>query len=113
MTGREAADEQEHDEARRRRREEIQTQEGQEEHFENSFLATQMVADSQLRYSQRETQLALETHLSALSQLSKTPSVELSSEDNSSSTENLAQSQEPRRSGRVKRLTCDACDAAS
>jgi hypothetical protein len=111
MTGREAAEEQERDKARRRRRE---AQEAQEEHDENSFWATQMVAETQLYHSQRETQLVPETQLSALSQLSKTPSVELSfNEDDSGSgpgpsfTESSAESDspnhEPRRSGRVKR----------
>jgi hypothetical protein len=40
-----------------------------------------MVAETQLRHSQRETQLVPETQLSALSQLSKTPSVKLSSSE--------------------------------
>jgi hypothetical protein len=112
MTGREAAEEEERNKARQHRRAAIQAQ---TEHNENSYWATQMVAETQLRHSQRETQLVLETQLSALSQLSKTPSVELSSEDNSSSssTESLADNQEPRRSGRVKRPTRDAASQAS
>jgi hypothetical protein len=71
-----------------------------------------MVAGTQLRYSQRETQLVLETQLSALSQLSKTPSVELSFDEDSSGssstkslTENDDPNHEPRRSGRVMRLS--------
>jgi hypothetical protein len=84
ITGREAAEEQERDEARRRRRAAIQAQDAQDKHDENSFWATQMVAETQLRHSQHETQLVLETQLSALSQLSKTPSVELSSDEDSS-----------------------------
>jgi hypothetical protein len=44
-----------------------------------------------------------------LSQLSKTPSVDLSSEDRSrtNSPESLAGNQEPRRSGYIKQLTCN------
>jgi hypothetical protein len=80
MTGREAAEEQERDEAQQRRRAGIQAQ---ADHDENSYWAIKMVADIKLRHSQREsqTQLVPETQLSALSQLSKTPSVELSSSD--------------------------------
>jgi hypothetical protein len=61
-----------------------------------------MGAETQLRYSQRETQretqLVPETQLSALSQLSKTPSVELSSNEDRSascSRKNLADSDDP------------------
>jgi hypothetical protein len=117
MTSREAAEEQERDEARQRRR---AAQEAQEEHDENSFWATQMVAETQLRYSQRETQLVPETQLSALSQLSKTPSVELSFDEDSSgssstesSTENDEPDHEPRRSGRVKRPSRDKASQLS
>jgi hypothetical protein len=73
-----------------------------------------MVAKTQLRHGQRKSQLVpaiqLEIQLSALSQLSKTPSVDLSSKDNSrtSTPESLADNQEPRRSRRIKRLTRDA-----
>src|SRR5271154_3283607 len=72
MTGREATEQEERDKARQRRRAAVQAQEG---HDENSFWATQMVAETQLRHSQRETQLVPDTQLPALSQLSKTPSV--------------------------------------
>lgn len=58
-----------------------------------------MVADIQARHSQSETQLIPETQLSALSQLSRTLSVELSSLEDSLSES----ADEPRRSGRVKR----------
>jgi len=75
------------------------------------------VAETQQRYSQRGTQLVPETQLSALSQLSKTPSIELSPCEDSpgssftkSSTNNDA---EPRRSGRVKRPTRDAASQLS
>jgi hypothetical protein len=44
-----------------------------------------MVAETQFHHSQRETQLVPETQLSALSQLSKPPSVELSSSKDSDS----------------------------
>jgi hypothetical protein len=46
--------------------------EAQDEHNENSFWATQMVANSQLCHSQCKTLLV---QLSALTQLSKTPSI--------------------------------------
>jgi hypothetical protein len=107
MTGREAAEQEEQDKARQCRR-------AQNEHDENSFWATQMVAETQLRHSQRETQL------SALSQLSKTPSVKLSSSEDSdsdssteSSTDNDDPNHEPCRLGRAKRPTCDAASQAS
>jgi len=61
-----------------------------------------------------------ETQLLALSQLSKTPSVELSSHKDSpgsssteSSTESGDPNQEPRRSGRVKRPTRDKASQMS
>jgi hypothetical protein len=79
-----------------------------------------MVAETQLRHSQRKTQLVPETQLSALSQLSKTPSVELSSSEDSdsdssakSSTDNDDPNHEPRRSSRVKRPTREAASQAS
>jgi hypothetical protein len=85
-----------------------------------------MVAKTQLRYSQRETQIVPKTQLSALSQLSKTPSVELSSSEDGdgdsnssrrsstkSSTDNDNPNHEPRRSGRVKRPTRNAASQAS
>jgi hypothetical protein len=123
MTGREAAEQQERDQARARRR-------AQQQHDENEMWAVQMRLETQLRYSQRDgqsqsqstTQLVPETQLSALSQLSKTPSVELSfDEDNSrsspteSSTENKNDhpNQEPRRSGRVKRPSRDKASQLS
>jgi hypothetical protein len=49
----------------------------------------------------------------ALSQLSKTPSVEISSSEDSSSDDNSDINLEPRRSGRVKRLIRDAASQAS
>ena len=117
MTGHEAAEVQGQDEARRRRR---AAQEAQEEHIKNSFWATQIVAKTQLRNSQRETQLVPETQLSALSQLSKTPSVELSFDEDSSrssstesSTENDEPDHEPRRSRRVKRPSGDKASQLS
>ena len=69
-----------------------------------------MVAETQLRHSQRETQLVLETQLSTLSQFSKTPSVELSL---SLLSEDSSDNPEPRRSGRVKRPTRDAASQVS
>jgi hypothetical protein len=81
-----------------------------------------MVAETQLCYSQRETQLVPKTQLSALSQLPKTPNVELSSSEDSdssrrsstkSSTNNDNPNQEPRRSGCAKRPTRDAASQAS
>jgi hypothetical protein len=70
-----------------------------------------MVAETQLRHSQRETQFVLEMQLLALSQLSETPSVELSS--SSSSSEDKSDNPEPPRSGHVKRPTGDAESQAS
>jgi hypothetical protein len=103
MTGREAAEEQEQDEARQRRRAAI---EAQDEHDENSFWATQMVANSQ-----RETSLV---QLSALTQLSKTPSIQISSdEDISDDNDSSDINPEPRQSRRVKRPTRDAASQAS
>jgi len=64
MTGREAAEQEERDKARRRRRAAVQAQ---DEHDENYFWSSQMVTETQLRHSQRETQPVLETQLSALS----------------------------------------------
>jgi len=52
------------------------------------------------------------TQLSALSQLSKTPSINLSSLDSSEDSSNN-DNPEPRRSGRVKRPTCNAKSQAS
>jgi hypothetical protein len=70
-----------------------------------------MIAEVQLRYSQREseTQLVPKTQLSALSHLSKTLSVEMSLDEDSSNNSNP----EPRRLGRVKRPTHDAASQAS
>jgi hypothetical protein len=48
MTGREAAEQQERDEAQERRR-------TQQHHDENEMWAAQMVAETQLRHSQRES----------------------------------------------------------
>jgi hypothetical protein len=121
MTGQEAAEEEEQDKAQQRQR---AVQQAQTEHEENRFWAAQMVAKTQLRHSQHKsqckTQLVPETQLSALSQLSKTPSVELSFDEDSSAssstkslTDNNDPKNEPRRSGRVKRLTCDAASQAS
>lgn len=56
------------------------------------------MANIQARHNQSKTQLVPETQLSALSQLSKTPSVELSSLEDSSSES----ADEPRQSGRAK-----------
>jgi hypothetical protein len=79
-----------------------------------------MVAETQLCNSQRETQLVLETQLSTLSQLSNTPSVELSFDEDSSAssstnslTENDDPNHEPRRSGRVKKPTRDKASQLS
>jgi hypothetical protein len=123
MTGREAAEEQERDEARQRRRAGIQAQ---EDHHENEFWAAQMREETLLRYSQRasqqDTQLVPETQLSALSQLSKMPSVGLSSrKDNSSSSSSSTESSndddsqtgEPRRSSQVTRPTRDKASQLS
>jgi hypothetical protein len=96
MTGREAAEEQERDEARQRRRAGIQAQ---ADHDENSYWAAKMVADIKLRHSQHESQ----TQLVPETQLSKTPSAELSSSEESSSSSDEGNDGEPRRSGRVKR----------
>jgi len=99
VTGREAAEQQERDEARQRRR-------AQQNHEENKMWATQMVVETQLRYSQREgqTQLVPDTQLETqLSELSKTPSI--SSEDESSAStdpDTDHSNPEPRRSGRVR-----------
>jgi hypothetical protein len=82
------------------------------------------LAKIQLRHSQRETQFVPETQLSALSQLSKTPSVELSSSKDSdsdssrhsstkSSTDNDDPNHEHRPSSHVKRPTRDAVSQAS
>jgi len=62
-----------------------------------------MIADSQLRYSQRET-LVPETQMSALTQLSKTPSIS-SPDDSSTDPETDNSNPEPRRSGRVRKPT--------
>jgi hypothetical protein len=111
MTGQEAA-EQERDIARQRRRAAIQAEEAYSEH---SFWATQMITETQHRYSQGETQLVPETQLSTLNYLSKTPSIDLSSEDSfrSNSPENITGNQESHRSGRVKRPTQNAASQAS
>jgi hypothetical protein len=101
MTGREAADEQERDNARGRREAAIQAQ---DKHDENSIWATQMITDSQLRYSQRETTLVPETQMSAMTQLSKTPSIS-SLDDSSTDPETDNSNPEPRRSGRVRKPT--------
>lgn len=63
ITGREAAENQERDKARQRRRAAIQAPDAKDEHDENSFWATQMVAETQLlrqHEGQCETQLVLE-----------------------------------------------------
>jgi hypothetical protein len=54
MTGREAAEEQERDTARPRRWGALVAQ---KRHDENSYWTVQMVAETQLRHSQRETEL--------------------------------------------------------
>jgi hypothetical protein len=71
-----------------------------------------MVAETQHRQSQRETQLVPdtqpETQLSSLSQLSKTPSVEIDMSSSEDSSKDSSDNPEPRRSGRIKRPTRDA-----
>jgi hypothetical protein len=107
MTGREAAEEQERDEARQRRR-------AQQNHDENEMWATQMVTETQLRFSQREsqgqTQLVVDTQPNTLlAARSKTPSnssPDDSSTDSSGSAtdpETDNSNPEPRRSGRVRK----------
>jgi hypothetical protein len=60
------------------------------------------------------TSLVPETQLSALTQLSKTPSIEISSnEDISDGDDSSNINPEPRRSRRVKRSSCDAASQAS
>jgi hypothetical protein len=106
MTGREAAEEQEWDKARQRRRVAVQAQ---NDNDNNNFWASQMVANIQACYSQSKTQLVPETQLLVLSQLSTTPSVELSLlEDSSSESTN-----EPRWSSRVKRPSRTAASQLS
>jgi hypothetical protein len=74
-----------------------------------------MITETQHRHSQGETQLVSETQLSTLNYLSKTPSIDLSSEDSfrSNSPESITGNREPRRSGRVKRPTRNAASQAS
>jgi hypothetical protein len=111
MTSRKAAEQEERDKARQRQRVAIQAQ---DKYNKNRFWATQMVADSQLRHRQPETTLVPKTQMSALSQLSKTLSVEMGiSSDDSSSDNDSDINPEPQRSRRVKRLTRDAASQAS
>jgi hypothetical protein len=77
-----------------------------------------MVAETQLCNSQRETQLVPKTQLLTLSQLSKTPSVELDEDSSaSSSTDSLTKNDdpnhEPRRSRRVKKPSQDKASQLS
>jgi hypothetical protein len=106
MTSRKAAEEQERDKARQRRQAAVQAQ---NDNDDNNFWASQMVADIQACHSQSKTQLVPKTQLSVLSQLATTPSVKLSLlEDSSSESTN-----EPRRSGRVKRPSRTAASQLS
>jgi hypothetical protein len=73
-----------------------------------------MVADSQLRYSQHETSLVPKTQLLAMTQLSKTPSIKISSNKDISDDDDSSDiNPEPRQSGRIKRPTRDAASQAS
>jgi hypothetical protein len=77
-----------------------------------------MVAETQLRYSQREsqsqTQLVPDTQLDTLlSQLSKTPSISSPDDSSSKSLTDSNVNAEPRRSGRVKRPTRDKASQLS
>jgi hypothetical protein len=112
MTGQEAAEQEERDVARQRRRAAIQAEEAYSEH---SFWATQMITKTQHHHSQGETQLVSKTQLSTLNYLSKTPSIDLSSEDSfrSNSPESITGNQEPRWSGRVKWPTQNAASQVS
>jgi hypothetical protein len=111
MTRREAAEQQERDKARARRR-------AQKHQDENDMWAATMVAETQLRYSQHEsqsqTQLVLNTQLDTLlSQLSKTPSISSLDDSSSESSTDSDINAKPRRSGRVKRPTWDKASQLS
>jgi hypothetical protein len=107
MTGREAAEQQGRDKAQAHRR-------AQQHQDENDMWAATMVAETQLRYSQREskdqTQLVPDTQLSVLS---KTPSISSLDDSSSESSTDSDVNVEPRRSRRVKRPTQDKASQLS
>ena len=101
MTGREAADEKERDEARARRQRALDSQ---REHDDELLWKAEMVAETQFRHSQREKEKETERERETL----VISSPKFSEESNSSSItttdeSNDEEEEEPRRSGRVKK----------
>ena len=111
MTGREATEQQERDEARECRR-------AQQHCNENEMWARQMVDELQLRFGQREsqTQLVPDTQPDTqLSELSKTPSISSLESLTDSSADMAANNPNPqaRRTGRVRKPTRDKASQLS